>query len=330
MQIGIIGVGYWGPNIVRNILKHPHFKLKYICDLDEIRLKKITTNHPNIITKTDYHEILCDRDLEAVIIVTPPETHYSIGKDVLNAKKHLLLEKPITKTTKEADELIKLAEKNNVSLMCDLTYCYHPCVEFIKNQMETDDLGKLLYLDSVRINLGLFQSNTNVIWDLGPHDLSIILYLIGDKITSVTASAFDVTKTGHESVSYITLHLENAVCHIHLNWLSPIKVRKLIVGCSKKMIVWDDVQSDEKIKIYNKGIDINDNEKEKLLITYRNGDISIPKLPDTEALYNMIDEFYLSIKNKRPSRTDGKFARHVLYLIEKIHESVKNCQTVKV
>ena len=246
MQIGIIGIGYWGPNIVRNVMKHASLKLKYICDLDETRLKKITLNYPNVTTVTNYYDILSDPDIKAVIVVTPPSTHYKIGKDVLLSNKHLLIEKPITNTTEEADELIKIAKENNLILMCDLTYCYHPCVEFIKNNL--DDLGQILYLDSVRINLGLFQSNTNVIWDLAPHDLSIILYLLGDKIKSMTASAFDVTQTGHENIAYLTLQLEHTVCHIHLNWLSPTKVRKLIIGGSKKMIVWDDVVADEKVK----------------------------------------------------------------------------------
>ena len=303
IKIGLVGYGYWGPNLIRNFKKHKFIKPTYVCDLNQNNLNKVLSDHDDMSITTDINIILNNDDIDAVAIATPVSTHYSLIKKSLLSGKHVWIEKPMTNCYESALELVNIAKEKNLILMCDHTYCYHPAVTKIKNLID-DELfsGDLLYIDSTRINLGIIQHDINVIWDLIPHDLSIINYILQNtnkKISKVSASAFDLLNTGHESIANITLYFDdNCISYINLNWLSPVKVRKMMIGMTKKMIIWDDINPDEKIKIYDKGISVY-NDTTEAFISYRNGDINIPKIDNQEPLFCAVDDFYNSIINKK-------------------------------
>ena len=328
INMGVIGCGYWGPNLIRNINSSSKTNLKWICDLDELKLNKISKLYPSVNKTNNIDDLLNDSEIDAVAIATPVSTHYPIAKKSLEKHKHVLIEKPISSTSEQAEELITIAEKNNLSLMCDHTYCYSSAVRKIKNIIDSDILGDILYYDSTRINLGLFQKDINVAWDLAPHDLSILFHLFDKKPLSLNATGAIHTVDGIENIAYISLfYPNNLIAHINVNWLSPLKQRKVIITGDKQMLLWDDLNQSEGIKIYDTGIGIEHfpkKDKRKFLISYRHGDINIPQLDSSEPLSEVISEFVNSIEQNRKSLTDGESGFNVLKVLEAVNISLKN------
>jgi len=326
-RIGVIGCGYWGPNLIRNFVTCPETELIWACDLDEIRLQKVLRPYPSVRQTTDLEDVLKDDGVDAVAIATPVYTHYPIAKTSLESGKHVLIEKPLASSVAQGEELVNLAEKNNLRLMCDHTFCYTGAVRKIQNIVKAGTLGKLLYFDSVRVNLGLFQQDVNVVWDLAPHDLSIVDFIVDEK--PVLVSAHGVSHAGNhiENIAYISLGYQNSfIAHFHVNWLSPVKVRKTMIAGSEKMLVWNDLDQAEKIKIYDKGIKVKQGEreqKERLLVSYRSGDMYAPRIDQVEALSLMVKEFADCIQESRPALTDGEAGLRVLRVLDAANRSIK-------
>ena len=326
-RIGVIGCGYWGPNLIRNFVTCPETELIWACDLDEIRLQKVLRPYPSVRQTTDLEDVLKDDGVDAVAIATPVYTHYPIAKTSLESGKHVLIEKPLASSVAQGEELVNLAEKNNLRLMCDHTFCYTGAVRKIQNIVKAGTLGKLLYFDSVRVNLGLFQQDVNVVWDLAPHDLSIVDFIVDEK--PVLVSAHGVSHAGNhiENIAYISLGYQNSfIAHFHVNWLSPVKVRKTMIAGSEKMLVWNDLDQAEKIKIYDKGIKVKQGEreqKERLLVSYRSGDMYAPRIDQVEALSLMVKEFADCIQESRPALTDGEAGLRVLRILDAANRSIK-------
>lgn len=326
MQLGVIGLGYWGPNIVRNAVTNSNITRVVCCDQDPKQLAKIKSSFNSVETIQNIDDLLKDDNIDAVAIVTPVDTHYSLAMKALEHGKHILVEKPFTSTVKEAEEILELADKKNLVTMVDHTFIYTSAVRKIKSLTESGQIGDLYYYDSVRVNLGLFQRDVNVIWDLAPHDFSIMNYILNKKPVSLKAMGADHVGKGLEDVAYVHINFaDNLIAHFHLNWLSPVKIRKTLISGSKKMIVYDDMQSAEKIKVYDKGIEVTTKEQEyNLLINYRSGDMHAPMLQNTEALRLMIQEFVDAIKEKREPLTSGQEGLKVVQLLEATQKSIKN------
>lgn len=326
INLAVIGCGYWGPNLIRNIISCPSTNLLWVCDLDPVRMQSVLTPYPGVESTTDLQKVLLDPSVSGVVIATPVSTHYPIAKACLEKGKHVFIEKPMTTCVAEAEELIQIAEKYGVQIMCDHTFCYTGAVRKIKELVSTGIIGDTLYYDSIRINLGLFQSDVNVIWDLAIHDLAIVDFIFDTKPKSVNAIGTAHAGT-HENIAYLSVNYGNSfIAHFHVNWLAPVKIRKTIIGGSKKMIEWNDLVPGEKIKIYDKGIDIpqgNKDMEEQLRISYRSGDIHCPHIDNTEALSLIIQEFADSIKENRPPLTDGYAGLNVLKVLEAADKSLK-------
>ena len=327
ITVGVIGCGYWGPNLMRNIVMCPETELIWACDKDVKRLAKATKPYPGVKGTADIGDLLSDKNLTAVAIATPVNTHFPLAKACLESGKHVLVEKPLAASVEEGEELVRLANKKNLQLMCDHTFCYTGAVRKMKEIITTGALGEILYFDSIRINLGLFQHDINVVWDLAPHDLSILDFLINKEPVSVSAHGVCHAGNDIENIAYVTLRYENSfIAHFHLNWLSPVKIRRTIIGGSEKMLVWDDLELGETIKIYDKGILVKkgeDEARDNLLVSYRSADMYAPRVDDTEALALMIREFADCIKDKRPALTDGEAGLRVLRVLEAAERSVK-------
>ena len=328
MNIAVIGYGYWGPNLVRNFSWLENTHVKYVCDLDESRLQKVGTMFPNVeITTTDYKKVLNDSSIDAVAISTPVQTHYPLAKAALEAGKHVLLEKPMTDDVKQGEELIELAESKNLTLMVDHTFLYTGAVRKMKELIESGDIGDVYYFDSVRVNLGLFQNDVNVLWDLAPHDLSIMRYLIDKPPVSVSATGVAHVNEGMENIAYMTVYYaDTTIAHFHVNWLSPIKVRQALIGGSEKMIVYDDMENTEKVKVYDKGIEIKPDDKDALyntLIQYRTGDMYAPKLDGREALKVECQHFAECVNERKKPITDGRFGLDIVKMLAAAQTSMK-------
>ena len=326
MNAGIIGLGYWGPNLVRNFMMNEYVQRVICCDLDEKQLQKAKRNFHSVETTNNFHDILKDKTIDAVVIATPVSTHYSLAKEALQSGKHVLVEKPLTASSAEAKELIELAEKNKLTLMVDHTFLYTAAVKKIKELVDSGITGDILYFDSIRINLGLFQRDANVIWDLAPHDFAIMNYILGKKPVSLKAMGADHVGNGMENIAYVHVNFgDNLIAHFHLNWLSPVKMRKVLIGGTKKMIVYDDMENSEKIKLYDKGIDIKTKEDEyQKLVNYRLGDVNSPAINNIEALKEVVDDFINSIIYKTKPISDGITGLHTVQLLEASQESIKN------
>ncbi len=328
IRAGIIGYGYWGPNIVRNFAGNPDINVVKVSDMSEDRLVVLAKNHPDIKAETDANNILNDPDIDLVGIVTSTSTHFKLAKQALENGKHVFVEKPFTATSAEAKELIEIAEKKNLVIMVDHTFLFTGAVQKMKELTESGELGSLYYYDSVRVNLGLFQYDANVIWDLAPHDLSIMFYINPDiKPISVNAVGSDHIGKGFEDVAYLTVKCEgNFIGHFHANWLSPVKVRKTLVAGDKKMLVWDDLEADEKIKIYNKRVEEIKDKSEfyKLQIKYHTGDILVPVVPMTEALKLEVEHLVDCIKNGTTPINGGKEGLDVVKILEASDVSLTN------
>jgi len=328
--VGVIGLGYWGPNLLRNFAENEAAELRWICDADELRLAAMGRRYPAAQTTTDYQKLLADPKLDAIAVVTPVATHFQIGKAALRAGKHLLVEKPLTATEREAEELNDLADRNQCTLMVDHTFVYTGAVRKMKEIVASGELGDLLYFDSVRINLGLFQKDINVLWDLAPHDLSIMDYLIDRQPDGLSAIGSCHIEPGIENIAYLMMHFPgDFIAHFHFNWLAPVKIRRTMIAGASKMVLYDDIEPTEKVRIYDKGVTTNrvgaDREADyQTLVSYRTGDVWAPKLDSTEALRHVVAEFLNSIRDRRRPLTDGQAGLRVVRLLEAAQRSIKN------
>ena len=323
MNIGIVGVGYWGPNLVRNFMANPEINSLIVCDSKKERLNFIKNRFPSIQLTTDYNDLLRGK-IDAIAIATPVDTHFKFGRSALEAGKHIWVEKPFTSSAKQAKDLIELAAKKNLIIFVDHTYIYSGTVRKIKELVDKDELGEIIYFDSVRVNLGLFQHDVNVIWDLAPHDLSIMKYLLNKKIVAVSANGI-ANYSDHENIAHLSIYFENnCFAHFHLNWTSPVKIRRMIVGGKKKMLVFDDMEHSEKIKVYDSGIKLNGPEKiHEALVQYRIGDMYSPTVNQTEALALGVNEFVNSILENRQPLTKGIDGLEIVQILEACDKSVK-------
>ncbi|MBK8190897.1 MAG: Gfo/Idh/MocA family oxidoreductase [Vampirovibrionales bacterium] len=328
LSVAVVGCGYWGPNLVRNFAEHPRVDLRAICDQSPERMTRLARRYPTARAVTDYAELLNDPTLDAIAIATPVHTHYALASQALQAGKHVLVEKPMCMTAAECLALIALADEKGLTLMVDHTFVYHGAVRRMKQLIESGDLGDILYFDSVRVNLGLFQSDINVVWDLAPHDLSIMDYLLGQTPHTLHASGACHTGSGLEDVAYLTLNFErNLIAHFHVSWLSPVKLRQMLIGGARKMIAYDDLQPMEKIRVYDKGIDLrapsqSDEERYQTLVKYRLGDMTSPALDLTEALRVEIDHFAACVLDRQTPITDGRAGLRVVQMLEAANRSL--------
>ena len=326
MKVGIIGLGYWGPNLVRNFSALNSIDKIIACDLNEERLKLFKHKFPEVEFTKDYSNIL-KPDLDAVAIATPVDSHYKIAKEMLEAGKHIWVEKPFTLSSAQAVELLNLARTNKLKIFVDHTFLYTGAVKKIKEIVERGELGDIIYFDSVRINLGLFQHDVNVVWDLAPHDLSIMKYILCDKkVIGVTACGIS-NYYELENLAQLSLHFEDDSCfaHFHVNWTSPVKIRRIMIAGKKKMLVFDDLENSEKIKIYDCGVDIKSTESlHNALIQYRIGDMYSPKIEQAEALTCAAKEFISCIIERREPLTSGKDGLEIVQILEASEKSLKN------
>jgi predicted dehydrogenase len=326
--IGVIGCGYWGPNLLRNFAENEAAQLRWICDTDETRLAAMGRRYPGARTTTDCRELIDDVELDAIAVVTPVATHFQLAKDALLAGKHVLVEKPLTSTVRDAEELIELAKKNERTLMVDHTFVYTGAIRKMKEIVKSGELGELLYFDSVRINLGLFQRDINVLWDLAPHDLSIMDYLIERQPLGLSALGSCHIEPGIENIAYMVMKFsDDFIAHFHFNWLAPVKIRRTLIAGARKMILYDDIEPTEKVRVYDKGVTANrttDREANyQTLISYRTGDVWAPKLDATEALHYVVAEFLDAIRGNRQPLTDGAAGLRVVRLLEAAQSSIK-------
>jgi len=328
--IAVIGAGYWGPNLIRNLQAHPAWDLRWVCDLDAERAGRVVGNAPGVRITTDLNDVLDDPDVIAVAVATPAATHTAVVMACLEAGRHVLVEKPLAPSLAEGRKLVQLADDRDLVLMCDHTYCYTPAVLKIRDLVAGGDLGDIQYFDSVRVNLGLIQSDIDVLWDLGPHDLSILDFIlpVDMRPRRVAAHGADPVGAGHLCVGYLTLPLnETAVAHIHLNWLSPVKVRTTLIGGSRRMVVWDDLNPAQRISVYDRGVDVQTGStgdaRRQAHVAYRLGDMVAPALPETEALQGVVGEFAAAIDEHRAPLTDGRAGLRVLELLEAAGRSLE-------
>ncbi len=326
IKIGVIGYGYWGPNVVRNFLSTKGAQIISICDINKDALDKARKNYPKLKMVSDSSEVLTSPEIDAVAIVTPVYTHFELAKKAIENGKHIFVEKPFTSSVAEAEELIELAEKKNIKIMVDHTFLFTGAVRKIKKLIEDGTLGNIYYFDSTRVNLGLFQHDINVIWDLAPHDLSIMDYVIQEKPSGITATGIEHFGRGLEDVAYITVFFDsNIIAHFNVNWLSPVKIRMTLIGGEKKMLVWNDLESDEKVKIYDRGVNVEDKKGiYELLVSYRSGDIWTPMVEETEALKLEAEYFVACIENNKTPINDGHAGLRVVKILEASDLSIKN------
>ena len=324
LNFAVIGYGYWGPNIVRNLVSQKEVNVQVVCDRNAKALQKVKDSYPQILLTQDYKDIMKSSRIDAVAIVTPVDQHYLLAKMALESGKHIFVEKPFTTSSKQAEELIKLAKKNKCQIMVDHTFIFTGAVKKIKEIMDKNTLGELNYYDSTRASLGLFQHDVNVIWDLATHDFAILDYVMKSKPLALMTQGVAHTR-GHENIAYITLYYpNNLIVHINVNWLSPVKIRTTLICGNKKMLVWDDLQTDEKIKIYDKGIKVNRKETmDRLKVEYRLGDMSSPHIEVGEALQKEMDYFIRCLKTGETPVNDGHAGLRVVQMLEKADQSLK-------
>ncbi len=318
INIGIIGYGYWGPNLVRNLVENPNANVAAISDLNENRLAHVTARYPNIEVTTNCQELLDNPGIDAIAIATPVSTHFKLACGALKHGKHVFVEKPMTATSAQAEQLIEEAEKRNLVLMVDHTFIYTGAVRKIKELIDKNELGEVYYYDSVRVNLGLFQKDVNVIWDLAVHDLSILDHILVRKPVAVSATGISHISGEPENVAYLTLFFDDStIGHIHVNWLAPVKIRQTLIGGSQKMIVYDDLEPSEKIKIYDKGVTVSNTEDVyKMLIDYRTGDMYAPQLDMTEALTLELQHFIDCVDDSKIPTSNGPSGLRIVRILE--------------
>ncbi len=326
IKIGIIGYGYWGPNLVRNFAELSRAEVAAVSDLDPKKLETVKRRFPAVKTSTDFQDLLRDPAIDAIAIATPVSSHFELGMAALKAGKHVWLEKPMTETSLQARKLVDEADKRNLLLHVDHTFTYTGAVRKMGEIIKSGDLGRVYYYDSTRVNLGLFQRDVSVISDLAVHDFSILDYLLGEHPTAVSASGINHFPGTPENLAYITLfYASGTIAHVNVSWLAPVKVRNILVGGSKKMITYDDLEPSEKVKIYDKGVSFTDDPAKihEMRVGYRTGDMWAPKLDAAEALRVEGEHFIDCIEQKKTSLTDGRLGMRVVELIEAATSSMR-------
>lgn len=324
LNVAVVGAGYWGPNLARNFRASPDWTLATICDLDAERAQRVSDSVGGVPISTSLEEVLADPGIDAVAVATPARTHHPIVLAALNAGKHVMVEKPLADTRERGTDMVALAEERGLVLMADHTYCYTPAVLKIRELIAEGFLGEILFVDSVRINLGLIQPDVDVFWDLAPHDLSIMDFVLpgGLQADTVSAHGADPLRTGKSCVGYLAIPLAGgAIAHVHVNWLSPTKIRQMVIGGTKRTLVWDDLNPQQRVSVYDRGVDLQTQSVETAdtraaTISYRLGDTWAPALPEREALANVTAEFAAAIREGRPARTDGSSGLRVLSVLE--------------
>jgi predicted dehydrogenase len=324
VRIGVIGYGYWGPNIVRNLQGLDSTRTELICDSSAFAQARARKAHPGVKIVSDANEVLGSPDIDAVAIITPVWTHYELAKKALENGKHVFIEKPFASNSGQAQQLIDLAAQKNLKIMVDHTFLFTGAVRKIRELTESGALGDLYYYDSLRINLGLFQHDVSVIWDLAPHDLAIMDYVIKGDPEAVVATG-ERHLNGVEDVAYMTVYFpHNVIAHINVNWLSPVKIRTTLIGGQKKMLVWNDLVADEKVRVYDKGVQITSGEGiRNLLVSYRTGDMWAPQLEQLEALHVELDYFAKCIANDETPFNDGHAGLRVVKMLEAAELSIR-------
>nr|WP_239334707.1 Gfo/Idh/MocA family oxidoreductase [Frankia sp. CiP3] len=329
----VVGAGYWGPNLVRNLRGSSEFRLRWLCDIDSDRARAVAGSYGDVRATDRLDDILDDPQVGAVAIATPAATHVDVALRALDAGKHVLVEKPLASSVAEGRKLVDAAESRGLVLMCDHTYCYTPAVMKIRELVRAGALGEIQYVDSVRVNLGLVQRDVDVIWDLAPHDLSIFDFILPDGVTpeAVTATGADPIGAGRACVGYLSMALSNgAIAHTHVNWLSPIKVRTVIVGGSRRTLVWNDLDPAQRLSIYDRGVDLAEanvlesESRRNMMISYRSGDMVAPALAEREALSTVMTQWATAIESGSPSATDGRAGLRVLGMLEAASRSLRS------
>jgi predicted dehydrogenase len=330
--LGVIGAGYWGPNLVRTALATPELKLEWLCDLDIQRAQAVLGPSSTIRATSSFDEVLADSAVAAIAVATPAATHFDLIRAALEADKHALVEKPLTTSVAEGQKLAQLAQQSGLALMCDHTYCYTPAVQRIRQLIRGGEIGDIQFVDSVRINLGIVQPDVDVLWDLAPHDLSILDFVLPDDVVpvAIAAHADDPIGAGRACLAYLSVWLSTgALAHVHVNWLSPMKIRTTLFGGSRRTIVWDDMNPVARVMVHDRGVDripassLGPDERRQALISYRIGDIHAPALPEREALLNVMAEFADAITMRRKPLTDVMSGLRVLRLLEAASKSVE-------
>ncbi len=331
LGIAVIGAGYWGPNLIRNFSNAPGWDLRQVCDLDVERARRALGRRSAVVVTDSFADVLDDPGIRAVAIATPPATHAGLAIQAMDAGKHVLVEKPLATSVADGEKMVAVAEDRRVVLMCDHTYCYTPVVRHLRDLISGGGIGDVQYIDSVRINLGLVQADADVFWDLAPHDLSIFDFVLPERArpAGVAASGADPIGAGQTCVGYLTLPLGNGgIAHVHVNWLSPTKIRQTIVGGSQRMVVWDDLNPSQRLSMYDKGVEmipaLSPDQRVATRISYRTGDMVAPALPEREALQSVVAEFRDAIVGDRPALTDGNAGLRVLRILEATGVSLRN------
>ncbi|MFZ3201675.1 MAG: Gfo/Idh/MocA family oxidoreductase [Candidatus Acidiferrales bacterium] len=324
IRVGVIGYGYWGPNIVRNIHGLDSMRVEMICDKSPCALARARKAHPSIRVVSDCYEILRSPEIDAVAIITPVWSHYELAKEALENGKHIFVEKPFTSNSAHAEELIELAARKKLAIMVDHTFLFTGAVRKIRELTESGALGDLYYYDSLRVNLGLFQHDVSVVWDLAPHDLAIMDHIIKGEPEAIVATG-EKHLNGVEDVAFMTIYFpRNVIAHINVNWLSPVKIRTTLIGGQKKMLVWNDLVADEKVRVYDKGVQITTGEGIRdLLVSYRSGDMWAPQVEQLEALHVELDYFAECIMNDKVPFNDGQAGLRVVRMLEAAEASIR-------
>lgn len=328
LRVAVLGYGYWGPNLVRNLYNIPDCEMVAVADRDQRQTEAVRKLYPVIETANEADEVICREDIDAVVVATPPSTHYPLAKKALMAGKHVLVEKPLTRASCEAEELVQIAKESNLTLMVDHTFIYSGAVRKIRDIIDSGELGDILYIDSVRINLGIFQQDVSVIEDLAPHDISIFDYLLNAKPVSVSATGIAPVSFGNhtpDSLVYGAIQYDSGVlAHFHLSWLSPVKIRRMLIGGTKKTVVYDHLEPDNQIMIYEKGLDlVEDGNRKRLLGERRLGDMYAPKVDQTEPLERLCNQFVKSALNGHSAPTDGDAGLRVVRVLESLNQSMR-------
>lgn len=326
VNIGLIGYGYWGPNLVRNFATAENCKVIMVADFKVERIAVVAKMYPGVQITADPMDIINNPDIDAVIIATPVFTHFALAEAALKNGKHILVEKPMTSTTAQAEILLNLAAQKGLTIMVDHTFLYTGAVHKMQELILGGGIGKVKYFDSTRINLGLFQPDVNVLWDLAPHDLSILFYLVSEEPLSINATGISHTGNQIENIAYMTInYASDFIAHFNCSWTSPVKVRSTLIGGDKKMIVYNDLEPSEKIRVYDTGFSHqNDEEKNRIMVDYRTGDVQIPKVSTKEALAGVAKDFIQSILNKTEPIASGRLGFDVVRVLEAAQVSIKN------
>ena len=326
MRIGVIGYGYWGPNLVRNFAETPDAEVVAVADVKQDRLDLVRRRHPALEATNDVRRVIRDPRIDAVAIATPVSMHFPLAMEALECGKHVLIEKPMTATSEEALRLIEAADRRNLVLMVDHTFVYTGAVRKIRQLIDEGALGEIYYYDSTRVNLGLFQHDVDVIWDLAVHDLAIMDYILPESPSEVSATGIGHMKGAAENIAYVTAFYESSlISHLNVNWLSPVKIRRTLIGGSKRMIVYDDIETSEKVKVYDKGVMVKNGPENryKLLVSYRSGDMFAPQIDMTEALRLVAQHFTDCVLRGVTPITDGHAGLRVVSILEAATRSMK-------